>query len=427
MKKIALLLVVILLLSGCTIAHDDTLISQSQDTSTLHPPSVAEGDTHTSGMLAPFGDVRGNMFVESIGEYVKTRVLTPNEYNPDDMYTYQFNEYTVFSGNEELQQKIMENGKNPGLGIRALHDRGITGQGVTVAIIDQELSLEPPEFSGKIVEYYKIGNIELGTSSMHGAAVTSILAGETTGVAPGVDIYYVAVPTRIEDATYFADGLKWIIEKNKTLSEEEQIRLVSVSGNPSGVDSTFSNQELWNEAVARAQAAGILVIDCRVDADTGFVEHGHYDYNEPDNIENARNGTLSYGGVTGPTMEGYISVPCDYRTTVEQYDTGDYYYRYGGTGGLSWGIPYAAGVLALGWQINPQLTGEEIKQLLIESAYENEYGERIIYPAAFIEMVENSQRCEAAGKSEIRSFQNRIHHISTSLVLTLLFFINTVT
>ena len=83
-----------------------------------------------------------------------------------------------------------------------------------------------------------------------------------------------------------------------------------------------------------------------------------------------------------------IACACDYRTTVEQYDTGDYYFRYAGEGGASWAPPYVAGVLALGWQINPQLTAVEIKQLLIESAYENEYGERIIYPAAFIKLVE---------------------------------------
>jgi hypothetical protein len=31
-----------------------------------------------------------------------------------------------------------------------------------------------------------------------------------------------------------------------------------------------------------------------------------------------------------------------------------------------------------------------MKGYLLESAYENEYGERIIHPAAFIEMVENT-------------------------------------
>lgn len=329
--------------------------------------------------------MRGGIFTPD------NRVLAPSEFKAEDMYTYQFNEHTVFAGNETLQQEIMENGKNPGLGIRALHEQGITGQGVSVAIIDQELSFESPELSDRIVEYYEVeSDIELGTSSMHGTAVASILAGETTGVAPGANVYYVAVPTRIEDAAYFADGLNWIVDKNETLPEDGKIRLVSVSGNVSGIDSRFPNKELWDEAVARAQAAGILVMDCRAGVDTGFVEHGHYDFNDPDNIEKARNGTLAYGGVTGPTMEGNISVPCDYRTTVEQYDAGVYYFRYAGAGGLSWGIPYAAGVLALGWQINPKLTAEEMKQLLIESAYENEYGERIVYPAAFIEMVETA-------------------------------------
>ena len=75
---------------------------------------------------------------------------------------------------------------------------------------------------------------------------------------------------------------------------------------------------------------------------------------------------------------------------MEQYDAGDYFFRYGGQGGESWGVPYAAGVLALGWQINPLLSPEEIKKILIDSAYENQYGEHIIYPSAFIEMIKNT-------------------------------------
>ena len=33
---------------------------------------------------------------------------------------------------------------------------------------------------------------------------------------------------------------------------------------------------------------------------------------------------------------------------------------------------------------------EEIKKILIDSAYENQYGEHIIYPSAFIEMIKNT-------------------------------------
>jgi hypothetical protein len=37
---------------------------------------------------------------------------------------------------------------NPGLGVRELHEEGITGKGVTVAIIDQNMILDHPEFQG---------------------------------------------------------------------------------------------------------------------------------------------------------------------------------------------------------------------------------------------------------------------------------------
>ena len=54
----------------------------------------------------------------------------------------------------------MENGKNPGLGIRALHGQGITGEGVSVAIIDEAIFLEPPEFSDRIVDYYECHDVQ---------------------------------------------------------------------------------------------------------------------------------------------------------------------------------------------------------------------------------------------------------------------------
>lgn len=363
------------------------------------PESAAMPETETAAMsaetsgstalkngteLAPFADVRGGIFSGD-------NVLSPGEYQVEDMYTYQFNEHTVFKGNETLQQEILEKGKNPGLDIRALHERGITGAGVSVAIMDEPIFFDFPEFSDRIMDYHECLEFD-SPGGMHGHAVTSILAGKTCGVAPGVKIYYVAAPAGLSDSAYWAEGLNWIIDKNETLSEKDKIRLVSVSGNLSGPECVFENQEKWDEAVARAKDSGILVISCSVGTDTHFTSGGYYDYDDPDNIEKARNGWWNYGNAGAePTPDGIISVPVNFRTTVEQYDEGDYFFRYAGQGGESWGVPYAAGVLALGWQINPGLSPEEIKKLLIDSAYENKYGERIIYPSAFIEMIENTQ------------------------------------
>ena len=365
-------------------AATDSVLSDSEAMISAKPSqspnSAAPGNTSS---LAQFADVRGGFFTGD-------NVLSPSEYKAKDMYTYQFNEHTVFTGNETLQQEIMENGKNPGLGIRALHGQGITGEGVSVAIIDEAIFLEPPEFSDRIVDYYECHDVQ-SQGGMHGNAVISILAGRTCGVAPGVKVYYVAVPSGLSDSAYWADGLNWIIDKNESLPEKDKIRVVSVSANLSGSDCDFENQEKWEDAVVRAKVAGILVISCSVGTDTHFTSGGYYDYTDPDNIKKARNGWWSYGqSKSEPMQEGFISVPVNFRTTVEQYDAGDYFFRYGGQGGESWGVPYAAGVLALGWQINSQLSPEEIKKILIDSAYENQYGEHIIYPSAFIEMVKNT-------------------------------------
>ncbi len=391
-KLLVLFLILGMVLTGCGSENNPPQepsieVNESQPENKVENPSESKSENKDKvSVVKPFSDLRGG--IDNKGGIV---TLREGEYVPGDIYTYTFNERTIFEGNEAIQKEIMENGKNPGLGIRDLHKQGFTGKGVSVGIIDQNLLLESPEFSDQIAAYYEFRDeYDLSISSMHGTAVISILAGKTTGVAPEATVYYAAATAVTLNSAYCADGLNWMVDMNETLPDSEKIRVVSVSGAPSGKDSPFEkNLELWDEAVERAQAAGILVMDCRLDPKTGFIEHGFYDPNDPDNIQLVRNG-FAMSNFTYPTGSRYISVPCDFRTTVEQYRSGDYFYRYGGSGGLSWGIPYAAGVLALGWQVNPALTADEIKALLFESAYLNEYNELIIYPAAFIEAVQET-------------------------------------
>jgi hypothetical protein len=54
---------------------------------------------------------------------------------------------------------------------------------------------------------------------------------------------------------------------------------------------------------------------------------------------------------------------------------------------LSISIPYGAGVLAMGWQVDPQLTLDEIRGLLFKSAWVRPDGVKIIDPKEFILMV----------------------------------------
>ena len=190
----------------------------------------------------------------------------------------------------------------------------------------------------------------------------------------------------------YADGLNWIVEQNEKLPEGEKIRVVSVSAAPSGEGSPFTeNLELWDQAVEAAQAAGIVVLDCRTGEETGFIASAFFDPTAREDPTACTGGWPSNPMTVSPSE---IGVPCSYRTVAEEYWEGETSYQYDGSGGLSWGIPYAAGVLALGWQVAPELDGETMLQLLKDSCATARDGSRIIDPTAFIEAVR-----EAHGQS----------------------------
>ncbi len=71
------------------------------------------------------------------------------------------------------------------------------------------------------------------------------------------------------------------------------------------------------------------------------------------------------------------------RTIAEEYTQGVYSYAYCGQGGLSWSIPYAAGVLAIGFQVQPEYTGEQMLNVLFKTGYMKD-GIRFINPTRFV-------------------------------------------
>lgn len=305
------------------------------------------------------------------------------------METLWFNESTKWPDNaaKMAANAILERGKNPGLGIRKLHEQGITGKGVNVAIIDQNLVPDHPEFQGKIAKYFDVGTKQpADQGSMHGPAVTSLLVGENIGTAPGAKVYFAAAPSWTADAQYYADALDWIVNENEKLPEGGKIRVVSVSAAPSGSGSPFTiNNAAWDSAYARATQAGLLILDCTTDH--GIAATCYYDPNDPDNVAKC---TPGWPGMSTPPMPGRLFIPSSFRTTAEEYSKGDFSYQYTGRGGLSWSIPYLSGVLALGWQVRPEMTNSQIMDLLFKSAYTTEGGQKIINPAAFIDMVKGA-------------------------------------
>lgn len=367
-------------------SESSSSVIQSSSTS---PESLKSSESEKStstpaaSMARPYSDIR---HFEGNVEYSK-KIYEANEFRPEDIRTFTFNRDAVLKGSEELAEQIMEAGKNPGLGVRSLHERGITGKGVNVAIIDQNMVLDHPEFAENIAGYYDTGcGAPADRGSMHGPAVTSLLVGKDIGVAPEAKVYFAAFPSWLGDSQYAADGVRWIIEENQKLPENEKIRVVSVSAAPSGKGSLFEkNLEAWDAAAAALKEEGILLLDCRSSEETGFIYPAYYDPENPEEVSKCKGGFPSH---SYRVSNNEIGVPCSFRTVAEEYNAGVPSYQYTGEGGLSWGIPYAAGVLALGWQVDPTLSNDEIVQLLFDTCGAGADGSRIIDPVAFVEEIE---------------------------------------
>ncbi|HUU17044.1 MAG TPA: S8 family serine peptidase, partial [Sedimentisphaerales bacterium] len=308
--------------------------------------------------------------------------------------TLAFNQQTVWPEQAKMPpgsdpKKILADGMNPGLGVRELHQQGITGKGVNVAIIDQPLLPDHPEYDGKIVAYHDTG-CGPSRSSMHGPAVASLLVGTNCGTAPDAKVYYAAAPMWTGDTAYEAKALDWIVEQNKKLPVTQKIRVVSVSAAPSSLRARVKNQHMWDPACARAEADGIMVLDGT--NHRGFLSRCWYDVRDPESVGKCNPGVPEREYRLELLDPAYIHVPASCRTTAKS--AGDYRdsYVYWGSGGESWTFPYCAGVLAMGWQIRPDLTPAQMKEMLFASAHVQKSGAKIINPRAFIDLVRKHSR-----------------------------------
>jgi subtilisin family serine protease len=320
----------------------------------------------------------------------KSIIISVGDTIDEMLLTLTFNERTRWESsliNTGLPKKIMELGKIKGLGIEELHKEGILGTGTTVAIIDQPLDLNHPEYKGKIIAY-KNFDPKKNSSSMHGPAVTSLLVGNEVGVAPGTKVIYAAVPTWLGDTIYEVEALRWIIEQNKKLPDNQKIKFVSVSANPSSIGSRSKNANKWEPAVKKASEEGIEVIDC-----TGKIyELGPAYYGDIYHKEDFENLRPGFHDKTGRLdySNAFILTPTSLRTVAEAYGDGIYGYTYCGQGGLSWGIPYIVGTLLLGSELNKTMSAKDLIECLYETRYEKE-GFYYINPKAFLELVKSKQ------------------------------------
>ncbi|MCR2044047.1 S8 family serine peptidase [Anaerosalibacter massiliensis] len=288
-------------------------------------------------------------------------------------------------------QMIMELGKNPGLGLRELHKKGITGKGIGLAIIDQSLLVDHIEYKEQLKMYEEI-HCWGEKAQMHGSAVASIAVGKTVGVAPEADLYYIAETHGVynEQGEYVLD-LTWtsqcidrIVEINKTLPEEKKIRVISIS---LGIGQELNGYEKVFDSIEKAKQDGIYTIYVESDPYLGLDRDPLKD---PDDINSFTKGRF-WKDMTYSNDK--LLIPMDSRCTASPTGVNDYVlYR---NGGISWVTPYVAGLYALACQVRPDITPEIFwsyafntsDTIFIDNSNEEQFG-KIVNPVRLIENIE---------------------------------------
>lgn len=271
---------------------------------------------------------------------------------------------------------MLEEGKNPGLCIRALHKQGFDGRGVGIAIIDQPLLKDHIEYADRLVRYEGIDVVGVPVQ-MHGPPVCSIAVGKTCGVAPGASFYFFAVPMWKPDNQPYCDIIDKLIKLNEDPKTTERVRVVSIS---TGMFSQQANFDRWQEALKKADENGILVVTCAQDS----FQYGMLARivgKDPDDPASYHSGI--YG-----VRPGAVLVPASNRTTAGH--TGRDVYTFWREAGMSWATPYLAGLAVLAYQVNPEIEPKTIVALLKKTGVQTSVG-AIVQPKYFIEEVRNTQ------------------------------------
>ena len=273
-------------------------------------------------------------------------------------------------------REVLKKGKNPGLGIRDLHEQGINGKGIGIAIIDQPLLLGHEEYTSRIIRYDATG-LPGWTPQMHGSPIVSIAVGKEIGVAPEAVLTYFAVPMWEKSNLPYIRSLRRIFQLNEILPADEKIRAVSIS---TGMFSSNQGFEEFKQVLGEAENQGIFVATC----DPGFLDYGTLtllENQDPDDPENYIPG--KYVG-----EHDLLRIPTGNKTIASHRGTNEYTFER--QGGPSWAAPYLAGLAALAFQVNPGIKPAQIKELFVKTATKTKAGS-IINPKAFIESIKNLQ------------------------------------
>jgi hypothetical protein len=301
----------------------------------------------------------------------------------DTLKKYDFNTSTKWPSKQQLPEdfdpiEILRSAKNPGLGVKQLHAKGLDGKGVDIAIIDQPTLENHIDYKDNIKMLIEMFDHTTTKAQPHGPFVTSISAGKSCGVAPNANVYYFSMPMWEKTNSYYIQAIKRVMELNE--KGTAGIKAISIS---TGTFHHFPDYNEFQQIVAEAESKGISVFTC---AGTPFGIPTHCLFNvgilRPTSIYSRESpedfvlGSYSDGSET-------MLVPGDNQTYASESKND--VFTYSVNGGRSNAPPWLAGLVAIGYQVNPRLSPADVKKYLLDSASKMPYG-NVVNPLGFIEL-----------------------------------------
>jgi hypothetical protein len=287
-------------------------------------------------------------------------------------------------------------------GLAAMHTlsaygAGLSGEGVTIGIVDTGIDIGNPEFKGGISPL----SIDITTGSAatlqdengHGTAVAGIAAARHNGSGPeGVafDATILAVRADAHGQCDTCDFDDWDIARGIDYAVDNGARVVNLSmGGDAGPSPVLQ------AAILRAVAAGtVFVMSAGNDAaatPAGFASFaadarvkGSIVIAGATNELNTIADFSNRAGPSGSTGDVYLVAPGDSIRIVKLNPDAGYNYFGSGT---SFSAPHITGAIALLMQQFPNLSGREILSILFETADDlGDPGEDAVYGKGLVDL-----------------------------------------
>lgn len=237
-------------------------------------------------------------------------------------------------------------------------DSVLTGNGTLVGVVDQGLWAKNPAFVNNVQEVVSGSGVNPLEHSMHGSAVLSILTGQI-GVAPDTRVVYRAIRTSCTN--------QWLHYQNH-LDAFLSLYDYALTASRTGCKQLdcISTSHGWGDHHPFAQEHNRLLdffenlnIPVFSTCDRGYVPCGRSGIGK------------SWAGHADKINGAHIGIPVDDRLLAcnnaqEINKNGGVFHRRE-TGGMSWVIPFVAGLFLLAREADPTITKRRFLQILSET------------------------------------------------------------